>query len=158
MGNDGRNKLLAMCVLTVLTFVLFTSAFAIPMGETPQYLLIMAGSFVMTCTVGVTTSTVLNVTHPGLRATGSAVLALFHNLFGLAIGPFFGGLMSDVWGLNTALAVIPAVGLVSALCFWKASRSYEADMAVVAALVKAEQAQKTNVQQGVEMPLHTAVA
>ena len=151
-----RNKLLLMCVLTVVTFAAFSSAFAIPMSSSLQYVLIIAGSFTMTSTVGVCTSTVLNIVHPGLRSTGSAVLTLFHNLLGLAIGPFFGGLMSDAWGLNTALAVIPAVGLVSAFCFWKSSRTYEADMAVVAAMVKAEQSQTAAAVQSSGMPLPAA--
>ena len=81
------------------------------------------------------------------------MLTLFHNLLGLAIGPFVGGLISDAWGLSNALAVIPCVGLVSAVCFWKASRTYETDMAVVAAQVKAEQVQSVTSAQGGEMPL-----
>ncbi|RGE41140.1 MFS transporter [Comamonas testosteroni] len=133
-----RNKLLAMCVLTLLTFVVLTCAFVAAISANLQYALILLGSFLMTCTVGVTSSTVLNVTHPGLRATGSAVLALFQNLFGLAVGPFVGGLISDTWGLNTALAAIPSIAILSAVCFWKASRSYEVDMALVAAAVQEE--------------------
>lgn len=146
-------KLWAMCVLTVATFAIFTTAFAVPLAAKPQYLLILLGSFVMTCTVGVTTSTVLNVTHPGLRATGSAVLALFQNLLGLAIGPFCGGLISDAWGLNTALAVIPSMAVVSALCFWKASRSYAADMAVVACTLEQEAAGGAPVDSPLVRPL-----
>lgn len=133
-----RNKLLAMCVLTLLTFVVLTYAFVGNISANLQYALILLGSFLMTCTVGVTTSTVLNVTHPGLRATGSAVLALFQNLFGLAVGPFVGGLISDAWGLNTALAVIPSIAILSAVCFWKASRCYETDMVLVAAIARDE--------------------
>jgi len=133
-----RNKLLAMCVLTLLSFAVLSCAFAADLSAGLQYAMILLGGFLMTCTVGVTTSTVLNVTHPGLRATGSAVLALFQNLFGLAIGPFFGGLISDTWGLNLALAAIPAISVLAAICFWKAARSYEDDMALVAAVVRQE--------------------
>lgn len=134
-----RNKLLLMCAVTVLTCVVFSTAFMAPLAVGTQYALILLGCFLMTCTVGVVTSSVLNVTHPSLRATGSAVLALFQNLLGLAIGPLAGGVISDYWGLNAALATLPALGLLSAACFWKASRTYEADMGRVATRVANEE-------------------
>ena len=36
----------------------------------------------------------IDVTHPGVRSTGASVLALFQNLFGLALGPFIAGALS----------------------------------------------------------------
>jgi predicted MFS family arabinose efflux permease len=90
--------------------------------------------------VGVSVSVVLDVTHPGLRSTGAAVHACAINLFGLAVGPFVGGVISDLWSLNTALTAIPVVGFLSAAFYWKASRSYEADMKTVAAMVREEPA------------------
>ncbi|MGN5476380.1 hypothetical protein ACTMU2_03315 [Cupriavidus basilensis] len=55
------------------------------------------------------------------------------NLFGLAVGPFVGGALSDAWGLQTALAVMPAFGVLAALSFWLAARSYESDMGALRA-------------------------
>ncbi len=98
-----------------------------------QFPLILLGGFMMTCTVGVSVSAVLDVTHPGLRSTGGAVHAFAINLFGLAVGPFITGIMSDVWSLQTAMALIPAAGFLSAFFYWRASRTYEADAAAVAA-------------------------
>ena len=82
----------------------------------------------MTCTVGPVSAIVIDVIHPGVRATGASVLALFQNLFGLAAGPFIAGVLSDAWGLTVALTVIPAFGALAALAFRFASRTYEADM------------------------------
>ena len=62
------------------------------------------------------------------------VLSLFQNLFGLAIGPFVGGAMSDAWGLQTALAVMPIFGVAAAGCFLLAARSYEAELQRVASV------------------------
>jgi hypothetical protein len=67
-----------------------------------------------------------------VRATGASVLALFQNLFGLAAGPFIAGLLSDSWGLASALAATPLFGLVAALAFGRAARTYESDVARVA--------------------------
>jgi hypothetical protein len=71
---------------------------------------------------------VIDVIHPGVRATGASVLALFQNLFGLAAGPFLVGLMSDALGLEVALTVIPAFGVLAGVFFLLASRSYEGDI------------------------------
>ena len=68
----------------------------------------------MTCTVGPVSAVVIDVVHPGVRATGSSVLALFQNLFGLAAGPFIAGVLSDAWGLERALTVMPLFGVLAA--------------------------------------------
>jgi MFS transporter, Spinster family, sphingosine-1-phosphate transporter len=85
------------------------------------------GGFLMTCTVGPVSAIVIDVVHPGVRATGSAVLALFQNLFGLALGPVIAGALSDAWGIESALTVTPAFGALAAIAFMFAARSYETD-------------------------------
>ncbi|WP_316155041.1 MFS transporter [Cupriavidus sp. BIC8F] len=127
-----RNKLVLMASLSTATLLVFMTAFGVPMGANAQFLLIAFGGLLMMCTVAPASSVVFNVIHPGLRSTGAAMLALFQNLLGLAVGPFVGGLVSDAWGLQTALAVMPAFGLLAALCFLRAMRTYEADLAKVA--------------------------
>ena len=82
----------------------------------------------MTCTVGPVSAIVIDVIHPGMRATGASVLALFQNLFGLAAGPFIAGMLSDAWALELALTVMPLFGVLAAAAFLLAARSYEADM------------------------------
>jgi hypothetical protein len=93
-----------------------------------QFALISLGGFLMTCTVGPVSAVVIDVVHPGVRATGASVLALFQNLLGLAAGPFITGVLSDALGLETALTIIPAFGLLAALFFVLATRSYETDI------------------------------
>lgn len=126
-------KLLMLMCTTTATAALFIFAFSVELPPSVQYPLILLGGSMMTCTVGVSVSAVLDVTHPGLRSTGGAVHAFAINLFGLAVGPFITGIISDIWSLKTALAVIPAAGFLSAFFYWKASRTYERDMATVAA-------------------------
>jgi predicted MFS family arabinose efflux permease len=130
--RNAVNKLYLMCVLTLLTCAVFGYAFLAPLDANARFIGILLGSLLMSCAVGAVTSTVLDVTHPALRSTGGAVLALFQNLFGLAIGPFVGGWISDLWGLSTALSVMPCMSVLSALCFWMASRTYLRDMQAVA--------------------------
>jgi len=127
-----RNRLIAVAVLAVVTLLVFVTAFGTSMPANQQFLMIAFGGFLMTCTVAPASSVVFDVVHPGVRSTGAAVLSLFQNLFGLAIGPFVGGAMSDAWGLQTALAVMPIFGVVAAGCFLLAARSYEAELKRVA--------------------------
>ena len=121
-------RLYCMAGLCGLTFAIFLTAFAAPVTAGVQYALILLGGFVMTCTVGPAASVVFDVVHPGLRSTGAAVLSLFQNLLGLAIGPFIAGVLSDAWGLQAALAIAPAFSLLAAFFFVVATRRYEADM------------------------------
>jgi len=129
-----RNKLMLMSVLCIVTPIIFVAAFSgvAVTGFQPTFLLIIAGGFLMTCSVAPSVDIVLDVIHPGVRSTGASVLSLFQNLFGLAVGPFVGGAISDAWGLQTALMVMPAFGLLAAASFRLAARSYETDTRQVA--------------------------
>ncbi len=128
-----RAKLQALAFLCVVAGALLAAAFGAPLwGATPsasmQLAAIAAGGAVMTCTVGPVAAIVIDVIHPSVRAAGSSVLALFQNLFGLAAGPFLAGILSDIWGLEMTLVIIPAVTVASALALVVAARSYEADL------------------------------
>jgi predicted MFS family arabinose efflux permease len=129
-----RNKLLAMALLCLASMVILAIPFAAPemgwaMTPSTQFGLIAAGSFMATCTVGPVSAVVIDVIHPGVRAAGSSVLALFQNLFGLAAGPLVGGVLSDHFGLGLALAITPLFSILAALAFVRAARTYEADAA-----------------------------
>jgi predicted MFS family arabinose efflux permease len=122
------NKLSALAVLCVTTLVVFLVAFSASQTGASQIKLVLLGGFFMTCTVGVVSGIVIDVIHPGVRSTGSAVLSLFQNLFGLAIGPFLVGVLSDIWGLQQAMSMIPAFSLLAALAFIAAARCYDHDV------------------------------
>lgn len=124
-----RRKLLAMAALCLASLLLLACAFALPLTAQAQLALVVVGGFVMTCTVGPVSAIVIDVVHPGVRATGSSVLSLFQNLFGLAAGPLVAGLLSDAFGLRTALALTPLFALPAAAAFLLAARTYEADAA-----------------------------
>jgi hypothetical protein len=62
-----------------------------------------------------------------VRSTGASVLSLFQNLFGLAVGPFVGGLLSDAIGLTDALALIPLTCIFAATAFLMARNGYQTD-------------------------------
>jgi MFS transporter, Spinster family, sphingosine-1-phosphate transporter len=128
-----RTKLHTLAVLCVASLLVIAVAFGAPrlgleMSAHARYAIIVLGGFLMTCTVGPVAAIVIDVIQPAVRVTGASVLALFSNLFGLAVGPFIAGVLSDAWGLTQALTVMPAFGLLAAVAFMFAARTYEADM------------------------------
>ena len=135
-ARSPRNKLFTMALLCVLCMLVLAPTFSATgsMANGTQYALIALGGFLMTCSVGPVTAIVIDVIHPGVRATGASVLALFQNLFGLAAGPFIVGVLSDALGLEVALTLVPIAGVLAALFFLLASRSYEGDIERVAAV------------------------
>ena len=127
-----RAKFAALSLLCIATLIVLMLAFGtrllgLSLTAGPQFALITLGGFIMTCTVGPTAAIVIDVVHPGVRATGCSLLALFQNLFGLALGPFIAGLLSDAWGLESALTIIPLFSAVAAASFVIAAGSYESD-------------------------------
>jgi MFS family permease len=128
-----RRKLYALALICVASMLVLMPTFgATGMNPSTQFALIALGGFLMTCTVGPVSAIVIDVIHPGVRATGASVLALFQNLFGLAAGPFLTGVLSDALGLSTAMTAIPVFGVVAATFFLLASRTYEGDAQRVA--------------------------
>jgi MFS family permease len=111
---------------TAASFVLLSVAFAVPAGGT-QMALLLAGTTLAGAHAGVVGAVIIDVTHPGLRATAIATLALSNNLLGLAPGPYLAGVLSDATTLTTALTIMPVTGLLASACFLLAGRTYERD-------------------------------
>jgi len=120
-------RLLVPAIAAVMTTLLMCSAFALFEPGPAQFALIVIGGLFMAGSVGPTDAVVIDVIHPGLRATGASVLSLARNLFGLAGGPLLAGALSDAYGLHFAMTVVPVLGLGAAVLYLFAARTYEAD-------------------------------
>jgi len=133
-----RGKLQLTAGVCVASAAVLAVAFGAPhlglaLSKAQQFAVLALGGFLMTCSVGVVAAVVIDVIHPGIRATGASVMSLFQNLLGLAAGPFIAGLLSDAWTLDHALTAMPVFGLFAAVAFMAAARSYEADLRQAAA-------------------------
>jgi predicted MFS family arabinose efflux permease len=137
MSRLPRARLLVPAVTAVLTAVFMISAFAILPPGNAQFALILAGSLMMTGSVGTVDAVVIDVMHPSVRATAASILSLMRNLFGLASGPLLAGALSDAYGLPFALSVIPVVCFVAAALYVVAARTYESDLKNVDAVAPA---------------------
>ena len=129
---QGRTKLHFAGAYTLASFIVLTTAFALPAGPL-QMVLLFVGTLLAGGHAGVAVSAVADVTHPGLRATAIATVALFNNLLGLAPGPYVVGVLSDSIGLKAALTIVPVAGLFASACFMLAAGSYARDVAARAA-------------------------
>jgi MFS family permease len=120
-------RLYVPAAAAITTTVLIGSAFALTSPGKLQLWLIAAGGLVMTGSIGPIVAVVIDVSHPGLRATATAVLSLIQNIVGLAGGPLVAGVLADAYGLQYAMSVVPAFSLVAAAMFAVAARTYVAD-------------------------------
>jgi MFS family permease len=126
--KNPRARVLMPAAYTVLTGISLIIAFALPPSSL-ALVLIFLGALFSTAQAGPAVAMLVEVTHPGVRATVTGVCVVFGNFLGQALAPFLVGLMSDLFSLKGALTVIPIVTFVSALLFVLASRTYLADMA-----------------------------
>jgi MFS family permease len=70
-----------------------------------------------------------DVVHPGLRAVSLSLCVIVQHVFGSALGPPSIGMLSDVYGLETALVFLPFFTFMAAVFFFAASRFYVNDEA-----------------------------
>ena len=125
-----RYRALVPAAYALISGLLLFAAFSLPAG--PLGLgLIVVGALFAAAHGGCSIAIVMDVTHPAVHATVTAVAVLGSNLLGLAPGPYVVGLLSDMTNLKTALAITPMVSVVSALLFVWASRYYERDVAAI---------------------------
>jgi predicted MFS family arabinose efflux permease len=123
-----KARLYVCAAAGLLTALFMWIAFAVLSPGAAQFALILAGAAMMTGTIGPVCAVVVDVVHPGVRATATAILALTQNLLGLAAGPLLTGYLSDSYGLPFALAVAPVFSVVAAVVFVIAARTYESDL------------------------------
>ena len=71
------------------------------------------------------------VIHPGLRAVSYAVCVILQNLLGAAMAPIVLGAISDAYGIEAALSLLPLFLLISAVLFFAGSFFYEKDLSKV---------------------------
>jgi MFS family permease len=131
--RTSRARVLSMAVLCLISTAVLGAAFGLPLlgvqlSNQAQFALFVLGGFFATCTAGPSAAIVMNVVHPGFRATGASILGLLQNLFGMAMGPLIGGVLSDAFGLQTALAVTPLFGIAAAWLLVVGSRTYQRDV------------------------------
>jgi MFS family permease len=128
--GDGRpqRKPMVPAACLVVAALLLSAAFGLMQPGGLQFAVIVAGGFMMTAASGTLPALAIDVIHPGLRATGGAMVAVVQNLLGLAMGPLIAGVLSDAFGLAAALAVMPVSCVAAAAVLLLGARFYAAEL------------------------------
>ena len=130
--RDARARLTVPAAAAAAAAVLLAGAFgAVPPGAV-QLALVVVGTAAVSSAVGPVMAVVIDVVHPGLRATATSLAVLVLNLCGLAVGPVLTGLLSDRFGLVPALTAVSALGVAASAALWQGSRRYPRDRAAAA--------------------------
>jgi predicted MFS family arabinose efflux permease len=129
-----RWRMLTPAACCLATLVVFSFAFGALTPGALQICMIALGSFLVGATTGPIPAVAIDVVHPALRSTAGSMVAIVQNLFGLGVGPLISGALSDAFGLQTAMAIMPISCGLAALLLVFGARSYPADRAAVAKL------------------------
>ena len=132
--RDVRFRMLTAAACCAATAVFFALAFGVLEPGRLQIGMIVLGAFVMSATTGAVPAVAIDVVHPGLRATAGSMVATVQNLFGLGLGPLISGALSDAFGLQTAMSIMPISCGLASLLLVLGSHSYPADRAAVTTL------------------------
>jgi MFS family permease len=97
-----------------------------------QLMLLGLGAFFCSGFTGATTAVVASLTHPSIRASAFGVGTLANNVFGLALGPFVVGLLSDHLGLLGALQWVPLASVMSILVLGLGMKLYPGGLSKLA--------------------------
>ncbi|MCW6533826.1 MFS transporter [Sphingomonas lycopersici] len=107
-----------------------TLALLLPAGPA-QIALLAVAMFLVAGTTGPAGAMVANLTPLAIHGTAFATLTLAHNLLGLAPGPIVTGWLADAIGLHDAFRVLPFASVLAAWMFFRARRTYSADLAAL---------------------------
>lgn len=124
-----KNPINRLYIVTV--YCLFLATFlllAFSLGPGPvQLVLAGLGLFLSASFLGPTLAVAADITPEANHATTFGVVSLAAMLMGGAPGPLVTGRLADLMGLDVALAIVPVGGVLGALFYYLASRSYAKD-------------------------------
>jgi len=127
MKRRKEGRLLFPAASSVLTGLLLLVAFSFLHGKAQYLLLLLVG----VTAVGFVPSGVAvtqDVVHPGLRAVSLSVSIVIQHLLGSSLAPVVVGRLSDLHGLETAMAALPLFAGAAGLLLFIGSFSYTGDL------------------------------
>ena len=120
-------RLLFPAITTAMNAVVVFIAFFFFEGKA-QYMTLLLMGAVSSAFAPAAITVTQEVIHPGLRATSYAVCVIIQNLLGAAMAPIVLGVISDAYGIKTALSVLPLFLVFSAAFFFAGSFFYARDL------------------------------
>ena len=124
---NPRGRLLFPSVTSLLSFVIFMSAFALAPASL-LFPIACLGGIIGASFVPAAAAVTQDVVHPGLRAISYSLCVITQHILGTALGPVFVGVISDHYGIYTAFVVLPFSFVVAAAFFFAGSFFYPRDL------------------------------
>jgi MFS family permease len=123
--NNARSLFPALSSL--VTSVALLAAFIFLHGQV-QYATLLFTGITAIAFVPAAVAVTQDVVHPGLRAVSLSLCVIVQHLLGSALGPPVIGMLSDAYGLETALKFLPIFTFLGSILFFAASFFYEHDV------------------------------
>ncbi len=135
LARRNPARALQLCAFSILAALPFQLAFLFYPNPMIALALFIPGGLVGGMWPPPSYATTQNLVPPHMRALASAILLFFLNLIGLGAGPFAVGWLSDALAprfgaesVRWALAIPLALNTVGAFAYWRASKSYAAEL------------------------------
>ncbi len=120
-------RLLFASIASILSAITVFAAFGLK-GGAIWWPMLFGSGIVLASFVPAAAAVTQDVVHPGLRATSYSFCVIFQHLLGSAIGPIFVGFVSDRYGLNTAMTILPVFSVIACILFFIGSFFYARDL------------------------------
>jgi MFS family permease len=128
LKTNIRARMLFPAYCYVASGLFGIAAFTIAGGGILQIVLLFASTFLLGAAGAGPIAVTQDVVHPGLRAMSYAFGITFQHMLGSAPGPLVTGMLSDKFGLGTAMALASGVGILSAVVLFAGSAFYKRDL------------------------------
>jgi MFS family permease len=116
----------AMCYIG--SGLLGIAAYSVFSAGAGQLVAMLGSTFLLAAAGAGPIAVTQDVVHPGLRAMSYAFGITFQHMLGSAPGPLVTGMLSDKFGLATAMTLVSGVGILSALFLFIGSFYYKRDL------------------------------
>ena len=129
-ARTNKARMLFPALSSALSALILFLAFSCLSGSLQYVALLLAGmTLIMFVPAGVAVTQ--DVVHPGIRATSLSINIVVQHSLGSPLGPLFVGAVSDSYGLERALGVLPVFALIAGVLFLAGSFFYTKDAASV---------------------------
>ncbi|MBT8350008.1 MAG: MFS transporter, partial [Deltaproteobacteria bacterium] len=127
MKKKENARLLFPAISSILTGILLFIAFAFLQGKVQYSVLLLIGiTAVAFVPSGVAVTQ--DVVHPGLRAVSLSLNIIIQHLLGSSLAPIIIGKLSDIYGLDKALTILPVFAFLAGTLLFIGSFYYKKDI------------------------------
>ena len=120
-------RLMFPAITTALNAIFIFTAISFLQGQA-QYLTLIGMGILASAFAPAAIIATQEVIHPGLRAISYSVCVIVQNLLGASLAPIVIGKISDLYGIQVAMSILPVFLVASALLFFAGSFFYKKDL------------------------------